>query len=39
MRRQIDHRKLINRTFLCVETDEHAHRGYDKEDNVDTTIS
>jgi hypothetical protein len=34
MRRRIDHRKLINGTLLCVETDEHAHSGYDKEDEV-----
>ena len=31
-RRSIDHRKLIGATLLCVETDEHAHRGYDKRD-------
>jgi hypothetical protein len=31
-RRRIDHRKLINGTLLCVETDEHAHAGYDKRD-------
>ena len=32
MRRRIDHRKLIGSTLLCVETDEFAHRGYDKND-------
>jgi hypothetical protein len=31
-RRRVDHRKLINGTLLCVETDEHAHAGYDKRD-------
>jgi hypothetical protein len=31
-RRRVDHRKLINGTLLCVETDEHAHSGYDKRD-------
>ena len=31
-RRRIDHRKLIGATLLCVETDEHAHGGYDKRD-------
>jgi hypothetical protein len=31
-RRRIDHRKQINGTLLCVETDEHAHAGYDKRD-------
>ena len=28
-RRRVDHRKLINGTLLCVETDEFQHRGYD----------
>jgi len=31
-RRRVDHRKLINGTLLCVETDEFQHRGYD---NID----
>lgn len=31
-RRRIDHRKLINGTLLCVETDEFAHSGYDPKD-------
>ena len=31
-RRRIDHRKLIGNTLLCIETDEHQHRSYDKED-------
>ncbi len=31
-RRRIDHRKQINGTLLCIETDEHAHTGYDKRD-------
>jgi hypothetical protein len=30
--RRIDHRKQIKDTLLCVETDEHAHAGYDKRD-------
>ena len=30
--RRIDHRMQINETLLCVETDEHAHSGYDKRD-------
>jgi hypothetical protein len=28
----VDHRKLINGTLLCVETDEFQHRSYDAED-------
>lgn len=32
MRRRIDHRKLIGATLLCVETDEFAHKAYDKKD-------
>jgi len=31
-RRRIDHRLLVGGTLLCVETDEHGHRGYDPED-------
>ena len=30
--RRTDHRMQINDTLLCVETDEHAHAGYDKRD-------
>jgi hypothetical protein len=31
-KRRIDHRKLIGNTMLAIETDEYAHRGYDKKD-------
>lgn len=31
-RRRIDHRKLINNTLLCVETDENQHKSYSKKD-------
>lgn len=31
-RRRIDHRKLINDTLLCIETDEFAHISYNKRD-------
>ena len=31
-RRRIDHRRVVGNTLLCIETDEHAHRGYDKDD-------
>jgi hypothetical protein len=31
-RRRIDHRKLINDTLLCIETDEYQHKFYDKND-------
>jgi len=31
-RRRIDHRRQIDNTILAIETDEHQHRGYDKED-------
>ena len=31
-RRRIDHRKLIGNTILAIETDEFAHRSYDKDD-------
>ena len=31
-RRRVDHRKLIGNTMIAVETDEHAHRGYDEKD-------
>ena len=33
-RRRVDHRKLVDGTLLCVETDEHAHSGYDERDEV-----
>tara|TARA_R110001606_G_scaffold397295_1_gene573370 strand:- start:128 stop:889 length:762 start_codon:yes stop_codon:yes gene_type:complete len=32
MRRRIDHRKLINNTLLCIETDEFQHKSYNKDD-------
>ena len=31
-RRRIDHRKIIGNTIIAVETDEHAHQGYDEKD-------
>jgi hypothetical protein len=31
-KRRIDHRKLINETLLCIETDENQHKNYDKLD-------
>jgi hypothetical protein len=31
-RRRVDHRRLVGNTLLCIETDEHHHRGYDKDD-------
>jgi len=31
-RRSIDHRCMISNTMLCIETDEFAHRSYDKDD-------
>ena len=31
-KRRIDHRKLINGTLLCIETDENQHKSYSKED-------
>ena len=31
-RRRVDHRKPINGSLLCVETDEHVHAGYHKRD-------
>ena len=31
-KRRIDHRKLINGTLLCIETDENQHKGYSKQD-------
>ena len=34
MRRRIDHRLVIGATLLGVETDEHAHRGYDRKDEA-----
>uniref|UniRef100_A0A6C0B041 Endonuclease n=1 Tax=viral metagenome TaxID=1070528 RepID=A0A6C0B041_9ZZZZ len=30
-RRRIDHRKLIDNTLLCIETDENQHKSYSKE--------
>lgn len=33
-RRRIDHRKLINDTLLCIETDENQHKYYSKEDEI-----
>ena len=33
-KRRIDHRKLINGTLLCVETDENQHKSYSKEDEI-----
>lgn len=34
-RRRIDHRKLINNTLLCIETDENQHKQYNKKDEHD----
>jgi hypothetical protein len=34
-RRRIDHRKLINNTLLCIETDENQHKSYSKNDEQD----
>jgi hypothetical protein len=31
-KRRIDHRKLINGTLLCIETDENQHKSYSKSD-------
>jgi hypothetical protein len=31
-KRRIDHRKLINGTLLCIETDENQHKSYSKQD-------
>jgi hypothetical protein len=31
-KRRIDHRKLINGTILCIETDENQHKSYSKQD-------
>ena len=31
-RRRIDHRREVGNTLLCIETDEHHHRYYDKDD-------
>jgi hypothetical protein len=31
-RRRIDHRKLINNTLLCIETDENQHKSYNLKD-------
>jgi hypothetical protein len=33
-KRRIDHRKLINDTLLCIETDENQHKSYSKEDEI-----
>jgi hypothetical protein len=35
VRRRIDHRRLIDNTLLCVETDERAHTGYSVQDEHD----
>lgn len=32
VRRRIDFRKMVGNTLLCIEVDEHAHCGYDGED-------
>ena len=32
IKRRIDHRKLINDTILCIETDENQHKSYSKTD-------
>jgi len=34
-RRRIDHRKLINNTLLCIETDENQHKSYSIQDEQD----
>jgi hypothetical protein len=34
-RRRIDHRKLINNTLLCIETDENQHKSYTLKDEQD----
>jgi len=34
MLRRIDHRTVIDGTLLAIETDEYAHRGYDRKDEV-----
>jgi hypothetical protein len=31
-RRRIDHRKMIENTLLCIETDENQHKSYSKQD-------
>jgi hypothetical protein len=31
-RHRVDHRRVVGDTLLCIETDEHHHRGYDKDD-------
>jgi hypothetical protein len=31
-RRRVDHRRIVGNTLLCIETDEHHHSGYDKDD-------
>jgi hypothetical protein len=33
-KRRVDHRKLINDTLLCIETDENQHKYYSKEDEI-----
>jgi hypothetical protein len=33
-RRRIDHRKLIENTLLCIETDEYGHNSYNKHDEI-----
>ena len=34
-RRRIDHRKIINNTLLCIETDENQHKSYSLKDEED----
>ena len=34
-RRRIDHRKMINNTLLCIETDENQHKSYSIKDEQD----
>lgn len=34
-RRRIDHRKLINNTLFCIETDENQHKSYNLKDEQD----
>jgi hypothetical protein len=34
MLRRIDHRTVIDGTLFAIETDEYAHRGYDRKDEV-----
>ena len=34
-RRRIDHRKMVNNTLLCIETDENQHKSYSLKDEQD----